>query len=61
MNNYIERGERDGDGERDALLPLTVSERYRDDNTIAGADPETVTGHHESCDPNKREAQLPRT
>lgn len=46
---------------RETLLPLTVSERYRDDNTIAGADPETVTGHHESCDPNKREAQLPRT
>lgn len=46
---------------RETLLPLTVSERYRDDDSIASADPKTVTGHRESCDPDKGEAQLPRT
>lgn len=40
---------------------LTLCQGNGDDDSVASADPQTITRHHQSCDPHKREAQFPRT
>lgn len=40
-------------------MELTFGQRYGDDDSIAGADPQSVGGDHQSRDPDKRETQLP--
>lgn len=44
-----------------AYSKLTLCQGDGDDDTIPGADPQTFTRNHQSCDPHKGETQFART
>lgn len=44
-----------------AYFKLTLCQGDGDDDTISGADPQTFTWNHKSCDPHKGETQFART